>query len=192
MKGWSVTLIIASTFAVGANQNVHPSILLFLMVFVIAFGLVELKQARLSALFGKRLLQLEREFPRVRRLLEPDSRKRAKLSAVPDIAHQLHDDARRRCAVARKERRLRALMAAVSRSWNAIHPSFQERHALTVRRELQRLALLMHGRPVPPTRLLDDRTDCSDTVLDIISGLGLAASPPDGLLAAILRFGRTR
>src|SRR5204863_5283081 len=67
VKGWSVTLVIISTFAVGANKNVDPRLLLLLIVFVIALGLVELKQARLSALFGRRLFRLEREFARLRR-----------------------------------------------------------------------------------------------------------------------------
>jgi hypothetical protein len=96
VKGWSVTLVIASTFAMGANRNVEPRILLFLIVFVMAFGMLELKQARLSTSFGRRLLELEREFPKVRRILQPDSKRRIKIDTVPGIAYQLHDDARRR------------------------------------------------------------------------------------------------
>lgn len=96
VKGWSVTLVIVSTFAVGANSNVDPRLLLLLIVFVIALGLVEWKQARLSGLFGKRLLRLEREFERLRRILEPQSKRRVKVGAAPGIAYELHDDARRR------------------------------------------------------------------------------------------------
>jgi hypothetical protein len=96
VKGWSVTLVIVSTFAIGANKNADPRLLLLLIVFVVALGLVEWKQARLSGLFGKRLLKLEREFQRLRRILEPESKRRVKVGAAPGIAYELHDDARQR------------------------------------------------------------------------------------------------
>lgn len=95
VKGWSVTLVMASTFAVGANENVDPSILLFLIVFVVAFGVLEWKQVRLSVQFGQRLFELEREFPRLRRTLEPDQSKRVRIFASPRIANLLHEDSKK-------------------------------------------------------------------------------------------------
>jgi hypothetical protein len=58
-------------------------------------------------------------------------------------------------AVSKKERRLVALLANVSRSWGRLDPTFQKKYQTTIRRELQRLLRLREGIPVPPTPVLD-------------------------------------
>jgi predicted nucleotidyltransferase len=87
-------------------------------------------------------------------------------------------------AITKKERRLRSLFTAVTQSWDSLHPSFHLRHATTIRRELQRFALLNDGQPVPPTRLLDEWLD-RDTILGAVEHLGLISQVPSGLLAAM-------
>jgi len=58
-------------------------------------------------------------------------------------------------AAAQKERRLVSLVRSVKHSWAKLHPAFQLKYRVTVRRELQRLALLRAAIPIPPTRVLD-------------------------------------
>jgi hypothetical protein len=94
-------------------------------------------------------------------------------------------------AIANKERRIRALLAAVSLSWTAIHSSFQLRYALTIRRELRRLALMKQELPVPPTPLLDECEESRHEVFDAIGRLGLSTEVPPALLAAVCRLSRT-
>ena len=58
-------------------------------------------------------------------------------------------------AVYRKERRVESLMRSVERAWPRLHPLFQLKYRVTVRRELQRLRLLQARIAVPPTPILD-------------------------------------
>jgi hypothetical protein len=93
VKGWSVTLVVASIFAVGANRQVRAELLLLLLLFVALFFLLERKQSRLSFIFGKRLLELERLIRRVR-TTDPDHKMDIRVGFVPGIAHYLHDASR--------------------------------------------------------------------------------------------------
>jgi hypothetical protein len=54
-----------------------------------------------------------------------------------------------------KERRLVSLACSVSKSWTRLHPAFQLKYRVTIRRELQRLILLQSTVPIPPTPSLD-------------------------------------
>jgi Nucleotidyltransferase domain len=58
-------------------------------------------------------------------------------------------------AAAQKERRLVSLVRSVKHSWAKLHPAFQLKYRVTIRRELQRLILLQAAVPIPPTRVLD-------------------------------------
>jgi predicted nucleotidyltransferase len=55
----------------------------------------------------------------------------------------------------KKERRLVSLVHSLKHSWAQLHPAFQFKYCLTIRRELQRLALLRAAVPIPPTPMLD-------------------------------------
>jgi hypothetical protein len=61
-------------------------------------------------------------------------------------------------AIARKRKRIVSLSRTVSRFWDRLHPIFRDQYNVTIRRELQRLALLNAQVQIPPTRVLDD--DC--------------------------------
>jgi predicted nucleotidyltransferase len=54
-----------------------------------------------------------------------------------------------------KERRLVSLVQSVKYSWKQLHPAFQFKYGVTIRRELQRLLLLRNAVPIPPTPVLD-------------------------------------
>ena len=58
VKGWSVTLVIASIFATAGDEDVNPLVLLFLLVFVVLFNRLERKQMQWSDIFGERSLKI--------------------------------------------------------------------------------------------------------------------------------------
>jgi hypothetical protein len=60
-------------------------------------------------------------------------------------------------AVRRKQHRILSLLRNSEGRWLRLHPIFQKRYATTIRRELLRLDLLLHQRPVPPTPVLDSQ-----------------------------------
>ena len=59
-------------------------------------------------------------------------------------------------AIERKRRRIVSLSRAATRLWDRLHPMFRDQYNTTIRRELQRLALLQIQGRVPPTKVLDD------------------------------------
>jgi hypothetical protein len=60
-------------------------------------------------------------------------------------------------AISRKERRVIALVDGLWTYWDRIHPEFRRKHLTTIRREVQRLQLLVAGVAVPPSPTLDHR-----------------------------------
>jgi nucleotidyltransferase-like protein len=58
-------------------------------------------------------------------------------------------------AIARKQRRVVSLMRNATQRWSRLHPVFHKRYAVTIRRELQRLDLLLNRVAIPPTPTLD-------------------------------------
>ena len=50
-----------------------------------------------------------------------------------------------------------SLVRGVKCSWAQLHPAFQLKYRMSIRRELQRWALLQTGDAVPPTPLLDSQ-----------------------------------
>jgi hypothetical protein len=59
-------------------------------------------------------------------------------------------------AIERKRKRIISLSRTITQLWDRLHPIFQEQYNVTIRRELQRLALLQVQMQVPPTKVLDD------------------------------------
>jgi predicted nucleotidyltransferase len=59
-------------------------------------------------------------------------------------------------AAARKKYRIAARLRALHHAWPRLHSIFQIKHATTIRRELQRLSLLLQRTAIPPTPLLDE------------------------------------
>ena len=59
-------------------------------------------------------------------------------------------------AIDRKRKRIVSLSRTVNHFWDRLHPIFQDQYDVTIRRELQRLALLEAQVHVPPTKVLDD------------------------------------
>jgi predicted nucleotidyltransferase len=60
-----------------------------------------------------------------------------------------------KAAERQKQRRLVSLVRSVKHSWSKLHPSFQLKYRVSIRRELQRLLLLQNAIPIPPTSMLD-------------------------------------
>jgi predicted nucleotidyltransferase len=59
-------------------------------------------------------------------------------------------------AIDAKERRVRAFLSALPRSWNNLDETFKTKYAYKLRRESQRLILMESNIPIPPTRVLDE------------------------------------
>jgi hypothetical protein len=59
-------------------------------------------------------------------------------------------------AIDRKRKRIVSLSRTATQLWDRLHPVFQDQYNVTIRRELQRLALLQLQLRVPPTRILDN------------------------------------
>jgi hypothetical protein len=59
-------------------------------------------------------------------------------------------------AIERKRERIISLSRTAMHFWNRLHSIFQDQYDTSIRRELQRLALLMNHVKIPPTKLLDD------------------------------------
>ena len=95
IRGWSVTLVVASIFAVGSSRLASPLLLLLLLVFVLLFYLIERKQNSFQSLFATRAFQIEKE---IRRVIRPGSgagQLRHDVGLSPRIAHDLSDAAQR-------------------------------------------------------------------------------------------------
>ncbi len=66
----------------------------------------------------------------------------------------------------RKVVRVSSLLRNMSARWAALTPVFQAKYAITLRRELQRLNILMKRSPVPPTPALDSEWRQSGVLLE--------------------------
>ena len=91
VRGWSVTLVIASIFATGSNNTISPFLLLFLLFFVLLFYFIERKQNRLGFRFGERALQIEKEVRRLIRTNAPGKKLRQDIGPTPWIAYHLRE-----------------------------------------------------------------------------------------------------
>ncbi len=58
-------------------------------------------------------------------------------------------------AVERKIERLSRRIVAINQVWEGLRPAYRRKHALLVRRDVQRLDRLLSTEPVPPTAELD-------------------------------------
>ncbi len=59
-------------------------------------------------------------------------------------------------AIERKRNRIIALSRTATYFWSRLHSTFQHQYDLAIRRELQRLELLLNHLQIPPTKVLDD------------------------------------
>ena len=94
VKGWSVTLVIASIFATGSSKSISPFLLLLLLWFVWLFYGIERKQNRLGLLFGQRALRIEKEVHRIIRSHSEQGKPRSDVGPTPWIAYHLRESAR--------------------------------------------------------------------------------------------------
>ena len=60
-------------------------------------------------------------------------------------------------AIERKRRRIISLSKTAVNFWSRLHSTFQGQYDISIRRELQRLELLLNGTQIPPTKVLDDK-----------------------------------
>ena len=91
IRGWSVTIVLAS--ALGSTTLKPPNfrILLALIPVVAAFALMERAQERNSRIFGERALRLERLIWQLLRKTQAGASDKTLLSMVPRIGHDLAD-----------------------------------------------------------------------------------------------------
>ena len=92
IRGWSVTLVIASIIAAGSSKVVSPYFLGLLLLFLYTLYATERKQNRHSIIFGDRALFLEK---RIREALRNHSQGEPIVGYYPGIAHHLHNIRRR-------------------------------------------------------------------------------------------------
>ncbi len=67
-------------------------------------------------------------------------------------------------AIERKRRRIVSVSRAAAHFWTHLHPTFQHQYDVSIRRELQRLFILINHGQVPPSKVLDDEWDPSARV----------------------------
>jgi hypothetical protein len=91
IRGWSVTIIVASSIGAVTAPLPSPFVLLGLTVFVLLFGLMEHTQTQYRNTFSHRCAEIERL---IWRLLRDQGSHSATI--VPRIAHSLADDSRER------------------------------------------------------------------------------------------------
>lgn len=91
IRGWSITLVLASAF--GAITAKLPSYypLLGLVVIVAVFLVMERDQARYTLTFGRRSAILEKRIWRLLRSTTPSSATYASGGMVPGLAHEIGD-----------------------------------------------------------------------------------------------------
>jgi hypothetical protein len=92
IRGWSVTLVIASIIAAGSSKEVSPYFLGLLFVFIYAFYAMERKQNQYGNIFGARVLHLEKQ---MREQLREHLKGKDILGFYPGIAHHLHTSTKR-------------------------------------------------------------------------------------------------
>jgi len=95
IRGWSVTLVVASIFAVGSSKLVSPYLLLLLLIFVFLFLFIEWKQNNLQRLFAERAFQIEKEIRRIIRAKPIPENFPHDIGFTPRIAHHLSEAARK-------------------------------------------------------------------------------------------------
>jgi len=80
-------------------------------------------------------------------------------------------------AARQKERRIKALSVGLQTYWQRLHPDFQHKYLVMIRREIQRLDILRQGIAIPPTPQLDEywtsHRASDDRLADTISCLGM-------------------
>ncbi len=79
-------------------------------------------------------------------------------------------------ALTRKQNRLSSLLRNAAQRWSRLHPVFQAKYRITIRRELQRLKLLSNQVPIPPTPLLDSEWQFSQDSNAVLFELALNIS----------------
>jgi len=109
IKGWSITIIIASIFAGSATKAVPKWLWgISLVVFLIVFFFFEKQQTDLSHRFGQRVLAIEGVLSRLLRNLANTSNSQSVLTSfltlhfVPGIGHHLRSHAGRQRAPGRR------------------------------------------------------------------------------------------
>lgn len=59
-------------------------------------------------------------------------------------------------AIERKTKRIISISRTANHFWTKLHSTFQNQYDISIRRELQRLELLLNNFQIPPTKVLDD------------------------------------
>jgi hypothetical protein len=88
IRGWSVTIVMASIVAAGGSKLISPYLLGVLFIFIWVFYAVENRQNELREIFQNRAFYLERRLREQLRLQAPDH---TLTGTFPGLAHHLHD-----------------------------------------------------------------------------------------------------
>jgi len=68
-------------------------------------------------------------------------------------------------AIIQKARRIAKLAESLNTYWPKLHPDFRHKYLMMIRREGQRLTILLEGNAVPPTPLLDQGWNLHDVTI---------------------------
>jgi hypothetical protein len=112
IRGWTITIVVASCIGATTARLPSPWILLGLVVFVLVFGRMEMIQTRYRETFARRCAEIERWIWRL--LREHDAHVPG---MVPRIAHDLADETR--AALSRWKDRPR--MRGLAHAWRSDH-----------------------------------------------------------------------
>jgi hypothetical protein len=88
IRGWSVTIVMASIVAAGGSKLISPYLLGVLFIFIWVFYAVENRQNELREIFQNRAFYLER---RLREYLRSQAPDHTLTGTFPGLAHHLHD-----------------------------------------------------------------------------------------------------
>jgi hypothetical protein len=88
VRGWSVTIVLASLFAVASSKSMPPEIVLVLLLFIVAFYLMERAELSLGRKLKARILQIEEVLTRLIGEATPSPTSLYGLGNIPGIASQ--------------------------------------------------------------------------------------------------------
>jgi hypothetical protein len=100
IRGWSVTLVIASSIGAATANLSSGRVLWGLIPFIVAFFFMEQAQLRNRRAFGRRVIDIERRIPKLLGERVENGLTRV-VGRVPRIAHELEEEAQARNSIVR-------------------------------------------------------------------------------------------
>lgn len=148
VRGWSVTVVVASIFTVGSTKLVSPFLLLFLLPFTASFYLMEQEQNHIRGLFLGRVGQIEKEIRRVIRANQSPGKLSHEVGLTPRIAHHLS-------AARRSSEMAGPLFRFIERMRDPFHPFYLAQLLIIVIAAVFLARSDKHQPPASPTTVIE-------------------------------------